>query len=138
MDNKKIPHGIEALRELLIQFDELGYQPTVPVEIGAEEHAQEFKRRQLTAINECICEELVKFFYDLSEELNTARSLYGFVEDEIEGYFFRYLCVLNWLDKLKDSSYGSLQFEYAGNGNNFQENPPADFTVKEVQTDDRL
>ena len=26
----------------------------------------------------------------------------------------------------------------AGNGNNYQENPPADFAVKEVQTDDRL
>ena len=70
MDKKKIPHGIEALREMLIQFDELGYQPTVPVAIGAEEHAQEFKRRFVGAFSECIVEELthlLKFLYEITE-----------------------------------------------------------------------
>ncbi len=70
MDNKKIPHGIEALRELLIQFDELGYQPTVPVAIGAEEHAEEFKRRLVGAFGECIVEEfthLLKVLYEITE-----------------------------------------------------------------------
>ena len=71
MDNKKIPHGIEALREMLIQFDELGYQPTVPVAIGAEEHAEEFKRRLVGAFSECIVGELthlLKVLYEITEE----------------------------------------------------------------------
>ena len=89
MDNKKIPHGIEALREMLIQFDELGYQPTVPVAIGAEEHAKEFKLRLAGAIDGYVRRELMNFACDIVEHFE----LQGFSDYALkyqERYSFSY------------------------------------------------
>lgn len=130
MDNKKIPHGIEALREMLIQFDEAGYEPTEPGHaVYGGSSGSDFKNALMVAINECICEEIIKFFCSLKEE---------FELEDFDGYFLEYLGTLNWLDKLKDLSYGSLQFKYVADGNNFQENPPADFAEKEKVIDQLL
>ena len=93
MDNEKIPRGIDALCELLIQFDELGYQPTVPVEIGAQEHAEEFKRRLIVAVGEYVGRTLKNFTWRLAGRFDI---------EEIFDFTYDYFSRFSFSDQLKN------------------------------------
>ena len=106
MDNKKIPHGIEALRELLILFDEFGYQPKAPPEIGAEEHAKQFKVMLVGYVCECIVVELMEFAYAVEEKFrdNSTMAIPGEIMSipfsEWREFFDYYLGISEWRSKL--------------------------------------